>query len=48
MKIRAGDPRRGVAVVELAVLLPFLAFMLVIAYDWGRIFYFSVAHERCP
>jgi Flp pilus assembly protein TadG len=42
MKIRAGDPRRGVAVVELAVLLPFLAFMLVIAYDWGRIFYFSV------
>jgi Flp pilus assembly protein TadG len=34
--------RRGAAAVELAVLLPFLAFMFVIAVDWARIFYYSV------
>jgi len=34
--------RRGAAAVELAILLPFLAFMFVIAVDWARIFYYSV------
>jgi Flp pilus assembly protein TadG len=33
--------------VELAVLLPLLAFLLVIAVDWSRIFYYSVAVENC-
>jgi Flp pilus assembly protein TadG len=39
--------RRGAAVVELAVLLPFLAFMFVIAVDWARIFYYSIAVTNC-
>jgi Flp pilus assembly protein TadG len=39
--------RPGVAAVELALLLPFLAFMFVIAIDWARIFYYSIAVENC-
>jgi Flp pilus assembly protein TadG len=31
----------------LAVLLPFLAFVFVIAIDWARIFYFSQVIENC-
>jgi Flp pilus assembly protein TadG len=38
---------RGAAAVEFAVLLPFLAFILVIAVDWGRIFYYSITCENC-
>jgi hypothetical protein len=34
--------RPGAATVELAVLLPFLAFFFVIAIDWARIFYTTV------
>jgi len=39
--------RRGVAAVELAILLPFLAFLFVIAVDWSRIFYYSVTVSNC-
>jgi Flp pilus assembly protein TadG len=39
--------RRGAATVELAVLLPFLAFMFVIAVDWARIFYYSITVTNC-
>jgi Flp pilus assembly protein TadG len=39
--------RPGTAAVELAVVLPFLAFMFVIAVDWSRIFYFSQVVENC-
>ena len=39
--------RGGVAAVELAVLLPFLAFLFVIAVDWARIFYYSVVVTNC-
>jgi Flp pilus assembly protein TadG len=39
--------RPGTAAVELAVLLPFLAFVFVIAIDWARIFYFSQVIENC-
>jgi Flp pilus assembly protein TadG len=35
-----------VASVELALLLPFLCFLLVIVIDYARIFYFSVALEN--
>jgi Flp pilus assembly protein TadG len=38
---------RGAAAVEFAVLLPFLAFLFVIAVDWGRIFYYSITCENC-
>jgi Flp pilus assembly pilin Flp len=36
------DARRGAAAAELAVIVPFLAFVLVIAADFARIFYYSV------
>jgi Flp pilus assembly protein TadG len=38
--------RRGAATVELAVLLPFLAFLFVIGIDWARIFYTSMILEN--
>src|SRR5438874_2728365 len=39
--------RRGVAAAELAVLLPFLAFVFVIAVDWSRIIYYTVTVSNC-
>jgi Flp pilus assembly protein TadG len=39
--------RRGVAAVELAVLLPFLLFIFVAAVDFGRVFYYEVAVTNC-
>jgi Flp pilus assembly protein TadG len=47
MRRRVIPERRGVAAAELAVLLPFLAFIFVICVDFGRIFYFSQAVENC-
>ena len=44
---RQRHPRRAVAAVELAILLPFLAVLLVVAVDWSRIFYCSVTIENC-
>jgi Flp pilus assembly protein TadG len=39
--------RRGAASVELAVLLPLLLFLFMIAVDYGRIFYYSLILENC-
>ena len=39
--------RKGVQVLEFAVLLPFLAFMFVLVIDWARIFYYSIAVTNC-
>jgi Flp pilus assembly protein TadG len=48
MMLRKLNPRRkGVAALELAVLLPFLAFLFVIAVDWSRLFYCSLTVENC-
>jgi Flp pilus assembly protein TadG len=44
---RCESSRRGTAAVELAVLLPFLAFLFVIAVDWARVFYYSVTITNC-
>ncbi len=44
---RTRERRSGAAVVELAVLLPFLAFITVIAVDWSRIFYFTLTLNAC-
>ncbi len=38
--------RRGTATVELAVLLPFLAFFFVVAIDWARIFYLTTTIQN--
>src|SRR5215470_12636221 len=47
MSRKARTRRPGVAATELAVLLPFIAFMFVIAIDWARIFYYSIAVRNC-
>jgi len=44
---RAQRPRRGVAAVELALVLPFLGFMFVVAVDFCRVFYFSQVVTTC-
>lgn len=43
MRHQTTDRRPGAAAVELAVLLPFLAFVAVITTDWARIMHHSVA-----
>ena len=45
--VRKRKARQGAQAVELALLLPFLAFMFVIAIDWARIFYYSITVENC-
>jgi hypothetical protein len=47
MRIRKTDRRKGAATVELAVLLPFLMFIAVIATDWARLLYFTLTIEAC-
>jgi Flp pilus assembly protein TadG len=44
---RTRSSRRGAAIVELALLLPLLAFLFVIAVDYARIFYYSLTIENC-
>ena len=39
--------RRAAAAVEFAVLAPFLAFLFVIAVDWARVVYYSIAVRNC-
>jgi Flp pilus assembly protein TadG len=39
--------RRAVAAVELAILLPFLFFLFVVAVDYARIFYYALTLENC-
>ena len=43
----APEFRRGAAVVELAVLLPLLAFLFVISVDFARVYYYSVTLTNC-
>ena len=44
---RNRETRRGTAAVELAVLAPFLVFLLLIAVDFARIFYAAVILDNC-
>lgn len=39
--------RKGVAATELALLLPFLMFLFLVAVDFSRIFYFSIVVANC-
>jgi Flp pilus assembly protein TadG len=45
--VRKRTVRKGAQVVEFAILLPFIAFMFVIAVDWARVFYYSIAVRNC-
>jgi Flp pilus assembly protein TadG len=42
MKARLRSRRHGAATVELAILLPLLAFLFVVAVDYARLYYHSV------
>ena len=44
---QGGPRRRGAAVVELALLLPFLTFLLLITIDYCRLFYYSQVVTNC-
>lgn len=44
---RRSSGRKGAALAELAILLPFLVFVFVIAIDWARIFYYTVTIDNC-
>jgi len=44
---RLRNRRRGAAVAELAILLPFLALIFVAALDFGRVFYYHVIVTNC-
>jgi hypothetical protein len=39
--------RPGAATAELAVLLPFIAFLAIIAADWARIYYMTITANAC-
>src|SRR5947199_5967559 len=43
----AGCRRSATAVVELAVLLPFLILLFLVAVDFARVFYFSLTLTNC-
>ncbi len=45
--VRQRKRGRAAAVVELALLLPFLMLLLVLAVDYARMFYFGVTVENC-
>jgi len=44
---QTNSKRLGTAAVELAFLVPLLAFLFVIAVDWSRVFYFTVTIRDC-
>jgi hypothetical protein len=47
MMRRRPAARPAMSSVELAVLLPFLAILFVIALDWSRVFYAAVIIDNC-
>jgi Flp pilus assembly protein TadG len=46
-QVRNTRRRRGAAVVEMAVLLPLLVFLFLVAADFARVFYFSLTLTNC-
>ena len=46
-KRSAQPPRRGATAVELALVLPFLMFLFVVAIDYARVFYYGIMLENC-
>lgn len=45
--LRKSSDRRGVAAVELAILLPFLTFIALATIDFCRVFYYAMTVENC-
>jgi Flp pilus assembly protein TadG len=44
---RVRKSRSGVAALELALLLPLLCFLFVVAIDYARVFYFTMTVTNC-
>jgi Flp pilus assembly protein TadG len=44
---RSRADRRGAAAVEFAILLPFLAFLLIVAVDFSRVYYDTQILNNC-
>jgi Flp pilus assembly protein TadG len=47
MIFRRKRTRRAGAAIELAAMLPFLAYLCVIGTDWARLFYYTITIEGC-
>lgn len=47
IRTRVGNERRGAAILELAVLLPLLAFLFVAGVDFARVFYHQLTLTNC-
>jgi Flp pilus assembly protein TadG len=47
MQLPHGGVRRGATVLEMALLLPFLMFLFVVAIDYARVFYYGTILENC-
>ena len=47
MRLRKSEQRPAAATVELAVLLPFLLYLGVIATDWARLLHHTITLEAC-
>jgi Flp pilus assembly protein TadG len=47
LSTRGDVGRRGVAAAEMAIVLPFLSFILVVAVDYCRIFYYTQTLHNC-
>jgi Flp pilus assembly protein TadG len=47
MLLQKRSSRKGAAAVELAMWLPFLAFLWLGAFDFCRVFYYAVVVESC-
>jgi Flp pilus assembly protein TadG len=47
MPYKSRQRRKGVAAAEMAVLLPLLITLFVIALDWSRIIYYAVTVSNC-
>jgi Flp pilus assembly protein TadG len=47
MHLRKRNPRNGASAAELAVVLPLLLFILVIAADFARLYYYSITITTC-
>jgi Flp pilus assembly protein TadG len=47
MQLRNRNARRGASAAELAIVLPLLLFILVIAADFARLYYYSITITSC-
>src|SRR5438046_2003699 len=45
--LKAAQARRGAAVVEVAIVLPLLVFLFLVAVDFCRVFHFSQVVTQC-